>query len=199
MQEKKVATEVESNDDIMRADLDESLKRSHIEPSSLSTFQRILLTTDGTVTEMLEAYSLEHINVVKLSEELVSSVKEVPALNIQKGTQVIERKILLRGKISRKNYLYAESILVPERLEQRFQDALLKSETPIGKLLLQYKVETFKEIVDAGKEPMGKLGDYFIVEKESNMLFRTFLVFSNQKPVMMITEKFPEKFFREFS
>ncbi|NEP45308.1 MAG: DUF98 domain-containing protein, partial [Okeania sp. SIO2H7] len=105
----------------MRADLDESLKRSHIEPSSLSTFQRILLTTDGTVTEMLEAYTLEQINVVKLSEGLVSTVQEIPVLELKRGTQVIERKILLQGKISRKNYLYAESIIVPERLDRKFQ------------------------------------------------------------------------------
>jgi chorismate-pyruvate lyase len=40
----------------MRYDLDQSLTISHIEPSRLSAFQRILLTTDGTLTEILEAY-----------------------------------------------------------------------------------------------------------------------------------------------
>ena len=193
MQAKKLETE--PTYDLMRPDLEESLKRSHIEPSSLSTFQRILLTTDGTVTEMLEAYTLEQINVVKLAEGLVSSVQEIPVLELKRGTQVIERKILLQGKISRKNYLYAESIIVPERLDEIFQDALLKSETPIGKLWLQYKVETFKEIVDTGKEPTGKLADYFLVEKEDKMLFRTYRVFNNRQPVMMITEKFPEELF----
>lgn len=156
----------ESNYKLMREDLDESLKKSHIEPSSLSTFQRILLTTDGTVTEMLEAYFLENINVIKLAEGLVSTVKKNPVLEIEIGTEIIERKILLQGKISRKNYLYAESVIVPDRLDARFKDALLKSETPIGKLWLQYKVETFKEIVDTGKEPSGKLADYFLIEKE---------------------------------
>lgn len=195
MQTKNGEIKVESNYELMITDLDESLKRSHIEPSNLSTFQRILLTTDGTVTEMLEAYSVEKINVIKLSEELVSTVKELPALNLPKGTKVIDRKILLQGKISRKNYLYAESIIVPERLEQSFQDALLKSDTPIGKIWLQYKVETFKEIVDTGKEPIGELANYFLVEKKDKMLFRTYRVFTNCKPVMMITEKFPEKSF----
>ncbi|MEB3342362.1 chorismate pyruvate-lyase family protein [Okeania sp.] len=198
MQVKNAETEVESNSNLMREDLDKSLKRSHIEPSSLSTFQRILLTTDGTVTEILEAYSLENINVVKLSEELVSTITEIPVLNLSKGTKVIERKIFLQGKISRKNYLYAESIIVPERLDEKFQDALLKSETPIGKLWLQYRVETFKEIVDTGKESIGKLADYFLVEKEDKMLFRTYRVFNNRQPVMMITEKFPEKLFLNF-
>ena len=188
--------ETNSNTNLMRADLDKSLKRSHIEPASLSTFQRVLLTTDGTVTEMLEAYLLENMKVVKLGEGLVSTVQDIPLLDLQRGTPIIERKILLQGKISHKNFLYAESIIVPERLDEKFQDGLLKSKTPIGKLWLQYKVETFKEIVDSGKEPSGKLADYFLIEKEDKILFRTYLVFTNRKPVMMITEKFPETYFR---
>ncbi|WP_204106493.1 MULTISPECIES: chorismate pyruvate-lyase family protein [Spirulina sp. CCY15215] len=188
--------EISSNGNLMRADLDQSLKRSHIEPSSLSTFQRVLLTTDGTVTEMLEAYLLENMKIVKLAEDLVSSHNDIPALKLQKGTSIIERKILLQGKISHKNFLYAESVIVPERLEERFQDDLLKSKTPIGKLWLQYKVETFKEIIDSGKEPTGQLADYFLVEKDDKILFRTYIVFTNRQPVMMITEKFPETYFR---
>ncbi|MEA5469868.1 chorismate--pyruvate lyase family protein [Spirulina sp. 06S082] len=188
--------EINSNGNLMRADLDQSLKRSHIEPSSLSTFQRVLLTTDGTVTEMLEAYLLENMKIVKLAEGLVSSHNDIPALKLQKGTSIIERKILLQGKISHKNFLYAESVIVPERLEERFQDDLLKSKTPIGKLWLQYKVETFKEIIDSGKEPTGQLADYFLVEKDDKILFRTYIVFTNRQPVMMITEKFPETYFR---
>ncbi|MBP0019133.1 MAG: DUF98 domain-containing protein [Cyanobacteria bacterium SBLK] len=180
----------------MRADLDQSLKRSHIEPASLSTFQRILLTTDGTVTEMLEAYLLENMKVVKLGEGLVTTVKEIPPLKLQRGTPIVERKILLQGKISHKNFLYAESIIVPERLDERFQDGLLKTKTPIGKLWLQHKVETFKEIIDSGKEPAGKLADYFLIGPDDKILFRTYLVFTDRKPVMMITEKFPETYFR---
>lgn len=181
---------------LMRADLDQSLKRSHIEPASLSTFQRILLTTDGTVTEMLEAYLLENMKVVKLGEGLVTTVKEIPPLKLQRGTPIVERKILLQGKISHKNFLYAESIIVPERLDERFQDGLLKTKTPIGKLWLQHKVETFKEIIDSGKEPAGKLADYFLIGPDDKILFRTYLVFTDRKPVMMITEKFPETYFR---
>ncbi|MEM9542551.1 MAG: chorismate pyruvate-lyase family protein [Cyanobacteria bacterium P01_E01_bin.42] len=180
---------------LMRADLDQSLKRSHIEPASLSTFQRVLLTTDGTVTEMLEAYLLENMKVVKLGEGLVSTVKEIPPLKLQRGTPIVERKILLQGKISHKNFLYAKSIIVPERLDEHFQDGLLKTKTPIGKLWLQHKVETFKEIIDSGKEPAGKLADYFLIRPDDKILFRTYIVFTDRKPVMMITEKFPETYF----
>ena len=55
----------------LRPDLQESLTHSHINPAKLSIFQRIILTTDGTLTEILEAYLFEKINIAKLSEGIV--------------------------------------------------------------------------------------------------------------------------------
>lgn len=181
--------------ELMRTDLDESLLRSHIEPSTLSVFQRILLTTDGTLTEILEAYLLEPIQIVKLSEGVVSITKDILPLDLKTGSEVIERKILLQGKISRRNFIYAESILVTERLEQKFQDGLLKSKIPMGKLWLEHKLETFKEIIDSSKESAENLSNYFKIAKEDKMLSRTYRVFSSRQPIIMITEKFPANYF----
>ncbi|WP_036798420.1 chorismate pyruvate-lyase family protein [Pleurocapsa sp. PCC 7319] len=179
----------------MREDLNQSLIRSHINPSKLSTFQRILLTTDGTLTEILEAYLFEQIRVVKLSEGIVSITQDILPLEVKQGSEVIERKILLQGKISRKNFIYAESILVTERLEEKFKDELLHSKTPLGRLWLENKFETFKEIVDTAEETVGKLSTYFPIQPEDSILSRTYLVFSQGKPIIMITEKFPASYF----
>lgn len=180
---------------ILRSDLQESLNRSHIDPASLSTFQRILLTTDGTVTDMLEAYSGEQIQLVKLSEDLVKTSYYIQPMEIEEGTEFIERKILLRGRISRKNYIYAESIIVLDRLEDSFRNELVNTKTPIGKLWFEKRVETFKEIIDSGKYPARELSQYFNIDPEEKLFFRTYCVRSNQKYTMMITEKFPESYF----
>jgi chorismate-pyruvate lyase len=187
--------EATKKEQLMREDLQQSLTRSHINPANLSTFQRILLTTDGTVTDILEAYLFEQIRVVKLSEELIAIAQDIPSLELKQGTEVILRKILLQGKISRRNFIYAESIIVPDRLEENFRDELLKTKTPIGKIWLEHKVETFKEILDSGKEPANDLSSHFIMESRENILFRTYRVISNRQSVMMITEKFPESYF----
>ncbi|MEM9008618.1 MAG: chorismate pyruvate-lyase family protein [Cyanobacteria bacterium P01_F01_bin.86] len=189
--------EFQEQDHLMREDLQQSLTRSHIDPSALSTFQRILLTTDGTVTHMLEAYLYEQIQVVKLSEKLISLSQDIPLMDLKQGTDVISRRILLRGRISRRNFIYAESIIVPERLDEAFRDELLKTKTPIGKIWFEKKVETFKEIVDSGKEPANVLANYFSIQPEEEMLFRTYFVISNRQPTMMITEKFPESYFTQ--
>jgi chorismate-pyruvate lyase len=144
---------------------------------------------------MLESYLYEQIQVVKLSEELVSLTQDIQALDLKAGTEAIARRILLRGRISRRNFIYAESIIIPERLDEQFRHELLESKTPIGKIWFERRVETFKEIVDSGKEQAGGLSNYFGLEPEDNMLFRTYSVLSQGKPTMMITEKFPESYF----
>jgi chorismate-pyruvate lyase len=65
----------------------------------------------------------------------------------------------------------------------------------MGRLCLYNKIETFKEIIDSSQEIAKKLSDYFKVQTEDRMLSRTYRVFSNHQPIMMITEKFPESYF----
>lgn len=179
----------------MRPDLQQSLQRSHIDPALLSTFQRILLTTDGTLTDILEAYLFEQIRVTKLSEKFVTTVDDVPLLELSQGTEIIDRRILLQGRISHRNFIYAESIIVPDRLDELFRNELLKTRMPIGKIWLEHKVETFKEIVQSGREPSGDLATHFDLTPEDYLLFRSYRVISNRKATMLITEKFPEQYF----
>ena len=189
--------EMPETDAIMREDLQQTLDKSHINPAELSTFQRILLTTDGTLTHILEAYLYEQVQVVKLSEKSTTLTQDLKSMDLSKGTEVIARKILLRGKISRRNFLYAESILVPERLETKFRDELLTTKTPIGKIWFENRVETFKEIIDSGKEKNNFLANYFGLETNHSFFFRTYCVYSHDRATMMITEKFPASFFTQ--
>ena len=185
-----------AQNEIMRQDLNRSLIRNHINPTQLSTLQRIVLTTDGTLTEILEAYLFEKIRIVKLSEGIVSITQDIPPLAVKQGSEVIERKVLLQGKISRKNFIYAESILVTERLDEKFKDELLHSKTPLGRLWLEHKLETFKEIIDTAEETADKLLEYFPLHPEDKVFSRTYRVFSQRQPIMTITEKFPASYFQ---
>lgn len=179
----------------MRNDLQQSLDRSHIDPWKLSPFQRILLTTDGTVTDILEAYCSEQIKMSKLSEETITLNQDIKPMLLNSGSQVIDRKILLTGKISRRNYIYAESILALDRLDESVKNDLLKTKIPMGKVWLEHRLETFKEIIDSGKETAKNIAQYFNINPQDYLLFRTYCVFTKGKPTIMITEKFPDSYF----
>ena len=179
----------------LRPDLQQSLAHSRIDPAKLGILQRIILTTDGTLTEILEAFLYEKIRLVKLSEGTVSIAKKLPSLDLDVGHGVIERRVLLQGKISHSNWIYAESLIVPDRLDDRYRERLLKSQESIGRLWLEHRVETYKEIIDSAREPAGSLATHFPISPEDYLLSRTYRVFSGGQPIMMITEKFPEAFF----
>ncbi|EIJ41670.1 4-hydroxybenzoate synthetase (chorismate lyase) [Beggiatoa alba B18LD] len=173
-----------------------TLQEGHLVLDALSAFQRILLITDGTLTELLEAYLQEPIHVVKLAETLQASPQAIPALEIQQGQGIIQRDILLQGKHSGKNWLYAESIIVPDRLSPEFREQLLTSQVPIGKLWLAHRLETFKEKLSFCTEPAQQRAHHFALENDDILFSRTYRVFSQGKAIMLITEKFPQAFYR---
>lgn len=173
-------------------DVQFSRRRGYISPATLSPFQRILLTTNGTITHVIEAYAGEQIRLVKLSEELITLDRDIPALQLSRGMEVMERKILLQGSLSHRHYVYAESILVLDRLDEGMRNELLHTKTPIGKLWVDRKVEIFKENLDAGLEAAEEEAEYFDIDPQDNLLFRTYCVRTQGKYTMMITEKFPE-------
>jgi chorismate-pyruvate lyase len=182
-----------TDNNLLRLDLQQTLKRSPINPRDLTSFQRVLLTTDGMVTEMLEAVFWERMKVIKLFQDHFILDHDIPSLEIKKDCNVMQRKIFLRGKLSQKNHLYGDSIIVPDRLEENIRDGLLNSNKPIGLLLLENRLETFREILDCGKEKAHDLADDFNIEKDDFLIFRTYRVIANHLPIMLITEKFPEK------
>ncbi len=169
---------------------------SHYEGvNDFNSFQRMLMKANGTVTAMLEAYLAEPIQVVKLSENLTDMELKIPNIQLNKKEKVISRRVLLKGEISRRNFIYADSLILINNLEERFSNELLNTKKPIGKLWSEQKVETFKEIIDSGKEPANELSNYFCIEPEDILLYRTYSVSSQGKVTMIITEKFPDNYF----
>jgi len=166
-------------------------KLGGIKASSLTQLQRVLVITDGTLTEILEAAFLERIRLVKISQEVVSSTASDAHLNPANGEAFLERKIILQGTKSNKNYVYAESVIAIDRLPPRFHDELVHSDTPLGQLWLEHRLETFKELLEVRYEKAGERSKHFHCDASGMLLARTYRVSSAAVPVMTITECFP--------
>ncbi|MCP4702036.1 MAG: DUF98 domain-containing protein [Gammaproteobacteria bacterium] len=162
----------------------------------LNPLQKIMLSADGTLTKLLEVYLDERMRIIKLMEKVFPAPQAIDALELEAGHDIIERKILLQGESSGRAWLYADSVIVPERLEKRFRDQLLNSHVPIGKLWLEHKIETYKELITTRRETAGDMGVHFQLDAREILLSRTYRVFCQRMPVMMITEKFPEHYFK---
>lgn len=158
------------------------------EDSSLSLLQKILLTTDGTVTQLLGLFTGERISVEKLEHAMVAggpAVLAVPATE-----PVLSRKILLRGS---RPYMYAHSFLVPARLPRGMHETMLQTDTPIGQLWKAAKLETYREIVDFHRENDVALAALF--GSEGPLLSRSYLIHAGGAPMGLIIEKFPVAWF----
>ncbi len=163
--------------------------------SRLNTFQRVLLATDGTITNVIEAYANERIVVLKIAQEFDTVDANKPELGSPDGSRVLRRTVLLQGATTGTNFVHAESVLTPNHLHPEILDGLLVSDEPLGRLLAQNRVETFREIVAAGFEPAGTCADYFGVEHASQLVSRTYRIIVDGRPVVRITEKFPVTWF----
>ncbi len=169
--------------------------------NKLSLFQKTLLITDGTVTELLEFFLDEKIKVKKLEEEIEQESKNLPlshkSLIKTPDFPVLSRKVLLQGKTSLNTWLYAESSILINNLTSGFRKDLLVSHQPIGKLWSKYRLETYKTNFTIQKEKADKkLADYLTIPINSEVLSRTYCVYSQGKKTMIITEKFSSESFK---
>lgn len=161
--------------------------------NDLSLFQRVLLATDGTVTDLLALYTGEPIHVVKL-EQSITEAQAPAALACAGPTRLLHRRILLSG--AARNYLYADSTFVFERFSTAMQRQLLDTDRPIGLLWKEARLETFREIVAQGIETDAAIAQHFAVPATERFVARTYLVNHGGRPLGAITEKWPLSAFR---
>ena len=180
---------------MLRSDLLSSLSNSGLKLEQLSSFQRILLTTDGTLTDILEAYVWEPIQIVKLMQEVVRVRQGIPLLEVTAQTEVLQREVLLRGARSATNYLHATSVLVLDRLDPALREQLMTTQEPLGKLMIQSRLETFREIIKCTTEKHLDVGKVFGEPPDTGLISRTYRVFSQGRPFILITESFPNSYF----
>ena len=156
-----------------------------------SMVQRFILCTDGTVTRVLEDFAGEPVLVRKLCEELTKATSPVHLLDIREPEQLLVRTVLLQGSKTGRNFVYAESLLRTESLSSDLLEALLVTKTPLGLLFRERRLETFRELVTYGMEDAGDWAVHFGLDPAAPAFSRTYRIIHSQRPLALITEKFP--------
>jgi len=167
---------------------------SDFDTTQVGLLQRLFLVTDGTLTDLVEAAFLEPVALRKVSVAIAPAPAAIDELELVAGEMVMTRRILIQGQTSRANYVYAESLLAIERLPPAFREALLESDAPMGRLWSDHRLETWKELLHMHRIPAGELEAYFAGSGDGNLLSRTYRLVSGGRPLMLITEYFPETY-----
>jgi beta-ribofuranosylaminobenzene 5'-phosphate synthase len=116
----------------------------------LSRIQKILLGTDGSVTQLLEAITGHLVTVKTLVQEIVpADAQTAGRVNVSVGEPVNNRVVELRDSITGEVLIYAISETPVERLSPAFKNDLMMADIPIGKIIKQHHIESRREILSA--------------------------------------------------
>lgn len=142
--------------------------------------------TSGTVTDFLEQLVGEKIDAHAHRHDIIEA-HNANGLGVEEGEPLLHRAATLRGRTSRRSYVYAESIIVVGRLPTGFGTQLETSTDPIGRILEEMGIAVTRQGVG---EPAGAPRPNSDVTVGDYLLARTYRIDSEQTPVMIITEWF---------
>lgn len=162
-----------------------------INPAALTPFQHALLHIDGTVTRFIEAYQNERTDTILLNQETSRLTAPNPYLRLPTRRTVYLRQVLIRGRTSKKTYVYASSILVQANLSPEMKSILNSENGSLGKMLEICEVENRREMLWYGKESFEKTPVEGIEVPSTSFLTRAYRIIANGKPLVVINEKFP--------
>ena len=144
--------------------------------------------TSQTVTDFLEQLVGESIDAEAHHHHRVGAPAS-NTLQAAEGDPLLQRAATLRGRRSGSPYVYAESVIVMNRLPETFCLRLESSIDPIGRILHEMKIPVTRRNLgspggfsDSGANGAMKVGDY--------LLARTYSLDSASRPLMVITEWF---------
>ena len=155
--------------------------------SALPPFLRALLVTDGTVTKILEAYFWEPVAVDTLEQRFESTAEPVPWIQLEAGDICLVRDARLRGTDSNRSFAEAFSLIRIDFIPPGFRQRLIDREIGIGVLIRDSGLESYREVLDVGLDRMAN---------GTAAVFRTYRIFIDRQPVILITEYFPLAMYR---
>lgn len=159
----------------------------------LSSAQKILLVTDGSVTTILDVLK-GHVKIRTIVQEFQDADQRIAALvNIEKGDPVNYRVVVIEKD---KPLIHAISLIPVERLNNDFKEDLIRADIPIGRILKKHQIESRREIKSVSvEEPTPEMAEIF--DDESPVLSRTYNIIHKDQVLVWIKETFPYTMFRD--
>jgi chorismate-pyruvate lyase len=157
----------------------------------VSVLERVAPVLGGTVTEVLERLLSERLRAIRLFQRTSVCAQPVPALMLGTGESMLERRVLLRGATTSTPVLYAESLIAVDRLDPRVRQGLLATDQPIGRLIGEYRVEVFREMLSCERVRSAHAAMLLGLPPDQLLLARSYRMLNRGRPIMVIAEWFP--------
>jgi beta-ribofuranosylaminobenzene 5'-phosphate synthase len=178
--------------EVVGMDIAHSLNEIEAQVGRLSPMQKFLLSTDGSVTQILEAITGTAV-VIETRVQQIIAADPITAqrLDIIPGDPVNYRVVEIRrsgGEV----LIYAISYTPVSRLSPKFKDDLIKADIPIGRIIQNHRIEARREILNARVSPATEeTARIFSLCVKEPLLSRQYRIIHESKPLIFIEEQFP--------
>jgi chorismate-pyruvate lyase len=171
----------------------DGIKSIENEVGKLSNAQKILLTTDGSVTTILDVIR-GHVAIETLEQKFVEADTEMAQLlNIKEGDTVNYRVVVIKTE---EPLIYAISLIAVERLENDMKEDLIRADIPIGRILRKHNIESRREVKSIYfEDPSPEIREIF--KNNSPMLTRTYNIIHKDQILIWLLETFPYTHFQD--
>ena len=149
------------------------------DPACLPPILRVLLSVDGTVTGVLEAWFGEPVAV------------EMLRMQMGEGDVTADRAVLLTGERTQRRFAHAVSSLDLAALPVVMRDGLVKGTRGIGRLMHDERLETYRELGPTWSEPAGAFAAALGCAAEATVIGRRYAIWIHGRPSIRIVERFP--------
>jgi len=174
----------------MRIEVESILGAKGHDYFSLPLPARLLLVTDGTVTELLEAMVREPV-ALGYKKQTIDRTNSYPNININENDDCLHRSITLRGKETGVDWLYAESVILHNRLNPTAQSMLIDEALPIGSILNDQTSDNHRCIVDCGISSNNMAANRLDLDSDYEFVYRVYEIMVGEELIMSISEWFP--------
>lgn len=159
-----------------------------------SNTQKILLTTDGSITAILDVIHGK-IDLFTIDQHFgTANAEQAKLVNVAEGDKINFREVLMHK--SGKPLIYAISHVPLDRCSDDICHDLLSADIPIGRILKNYKIESRREVKNIFIEkPNVKLQELF--DTYEDFLARDYVIIHEDEILMWIKEMFPVSYFTE--
>jgi chorismate-pyruvate lyase len=175
----------------MRVEVESILRDKDHDFFSLPLAARLLLVTDGTVTELLEAMVMEPLALGYKKQAIDRTANHPAILNKSQTDECLHRIITLRGCETGIDWLYAESVILHKLLSPEAQSMLIEEKLPIGIILNDQTSDNHRRIVDCGVSSYAAAAKHLGLDPMYAFTYRVYQIMVGDELIMSISEWFP--------
>jgi chorismate lyase len=162
-------------------------------PDGLPVTLRLLLSSEGTFVELLEACVGEPVIVRKLAQTGRRLTEELPALTASAGTLVVERRVLLCRASAPDVLVDAQSLIIPDRLPPAVVEELDRTSTPLGQILVDQGVLTLRRHLATWTATAGEDQTGYSFAAGEPIVCRAYTIEVEDGPAILINEWLPHR------